>query len=164
MVITYRSLYGLSVQRWGSWFGDWGKNLLIELLIGTPAVCGAYALMRKSPRWWWLWFWVISLPFVIFFIYLGPQVIDPMFNHFDPLEQHHAELVTDIEKVVHHGGLAIPPSRMFEMRASDKVTTLNAYVTGIGARGVLSFGTTPRENLPTRKRSMSSATRWDTMS
>jgi Zn-dependent protease with chaperone function len=31
------------------------------------------------------------------------------------------------------GGLHIDRSRMFEMRASDKVTTYNAYVTGIGA-------------------------------
>jgi Zn-dependent protease with chaperone function len=30
-------------------------------------------------------------------------------------------------------GINIPPSRMFLMKASDKVTTLNAYVTGFGA-------------------------------
>jgi Zn-dependent protease with chaperone function len=125
--------YGLSVQQWGSWFGDWGKNLFLELLIGTAAICGAYALMRRSPRRWWLWFWIISLPFVLFFVFLSPLVIDPMFDHFEPLEQSRAELVDEIEQVVRHGGLIIPRERMFEMRASDKVTTLNAYVTGIGA-------------------------------
>jgi STE24 endopeptidase len=125
--------YGLSVQQWGSWFGDWGKNLFLELFIGTAAICGAYALMRKSPRRWWLWFWIISLPFIMFFIFLSPLVIDPMFDHFEPLEQRRPELVDEIEKVVHHGGLNIPRDRIFEMRASDKVTTLNAYVTGIGA-------------------------------
>jgi STE24 endopeptidase len=125
--------YGLSVQKWGSWFGDWGKNLLLTTLVGTAGICGGYTLMRWSPRKWWLWFWGISLPFVIFFIYLQPLVIDPMFSHFDPLETRHAELVSEIEKVVRHGGLSIPRSRVFEMRASDKFTTLNAYVTGIGA-------------------------------
>jgi STE24 endopeptidase len=125
--------YGFSVQQWGSWFGDWGKNLFLELLIGTAAICGAYALMRNSPRRWWFWFWILSLPFVLFFIFLSPLVIDPMFDHFEPLEQRRAELVDEIEKVVHHGGLTIPRERIFEMRASDKVTTLNAYVTGIGA-------------------------------
>ena len=34
---------------------------------------------------------------------------------------------------MHRGGLQIERSRMFEMQASDKVTTYNAYVTGIGA-------------------------------
>jgi Zn-dependent protease with chaperone function len=138
--------YGLSVQQWGSWLGDWAKELLIELIIGTAAICGAYALMRKSPRRWWLWLWVISLPFVTLFIYLVPVVIDPIFNHFDPLEQQHAELVAEIDKVVHHGGLTISRSRMFVMRASDKVTTLNAYVTGIGAsKRVVVWDNTARE-------------------
>jgi Zn-dependent protease with chaperone function len=125
--------YGLSVQTWGSWFGDWGKNLLLVLLIGTAAICGAYALMRKSPQRWWFWYWVISLPFLVFFVFLSPLVIDPMFDRFEPLEQRRAELVGEIEKVVNQGGLAISRDRMFEMQASDKVTNLNAYVTGIGA-------------------------------
>ena len=30
-------------------------------------------------------------------------------------------------------GISIPPERMFLMKASDKVTTLNAYVTGFGS-------------------------------
>jgi STE24 endopeptidase len=125
--------YNLSIQRWGSWFGDWGKNLLLEILIGTAAICGAYALMRRSPRRWWLWFWALSVPCVLFIFFLSPILIDPMFNHFDPLEQRHPGLVQEIEKVVHAGGLTIPRSQIFEMRASDKVNTFSAYVTGIGA-------------------------------
>jgi len=125
--------YGLSVQHWGSWFGDWLKSLAISLLIGTAAISGAYALMRKFARNWWLVFWAISVPFLIFFIFLVPFVIDPLFNHFDPLAPRQPQLVAEIEKVVQHGGLSIPRDRMFEMRASDKVTTLNAYVTGLGA-------------------------------
>lgn len=125
--------YGLSIQRWGSWFGDWGKSLIIEVAVGTAAITGAYALMRTSPRRWWLWFWTISIPFVVFFVFLSPIVIEPLFDKFELLAPRHPQLVAEIEKVAHHGGLDIPPDRMFEMRASRKVTTLNAYVTGIGA-------------------------------
>jgi Zn-dependent protease with chaperone function len=125
--------YGLSIQHWGSWFADWLKSLVIMLLIGTAAIAGAYALMRKFPHNWWLVFWAISVPFLIFFIFLVPFVIDPLFNHFDPLAPRQPQLVAEIEKVVQHGGLSIPRDRMFEMRASEKVTTLNAYVTGLGA-------------------------------
>jgi Zn-dependent protease with chaperone function len=125
--------YGLSIQHWASWFGDWAKGVGLQVGLGTLAVTGAYALMRRSPRRWWLWFWLISLPVIVFIIFLAPLVIDPMFNHFDPLEPRQPQLVTEIERVVHHGGLSIPRDRMFEMRASDKVTTLNAYVTGLGA-------------------------------
>ena len=56
-----------------------------------------------------------------------------MFNHFDPLQPRQPQLVTEIEKVVQRGGLVIPRDRMYEMRASEKVTTLNAYVSGLGA-------------------------------
>jgi Zn-dependent protease with chaperone function len=125
--------YGLSVQGWASWLGDWGKGLFLQLLLGTGAITGVYTLMRRSPRRWWLWSWVISIPFVVFIIFISPYVIDPMFNHFDPLEPRQPQLVSELEKVVRHGGMTIPRDRMFEMRASEKVTTLNAYVTGLGA-------------------------------
>jgi Zn-dependent protease with chaperone function len=56
-----------------------------------------------------------------------------MFNTFEPLEKKQPMLVSQIEKVTQRGGLSIPRDRMFEMEASAKVTTYNAYVTGIGA-------------------------------
>jgi STE24 endopeptidase len=92
-----------------------GKSLVLEVFVSAAGICGAYTLMRKSPRRWRLWFWVISLPFVVFFVFLAPLVIDPMFNRFDPLQQRHAELVTEIERVVHHGGSTIPRSKRFLM-------------------------------------------------
>jgi STE24 endopeptidase len=125
--------YGLSVQHWGSWFADWAKSLALLLLLLTLAVTGAYALMRRSPRLWWFWFWIISIPAVVFIVFISPVVIEPMFNHFEPLEPRQPQLVAEIEKVTQRGGLTIPRDRMFEMRASDKVTTLNAYVSGLGA-------------------------------
>jgi len=41
--------------------------------------------------------------------------------------------VDAIETVVQRGGLNIPRNRMYEMDASKRYTTLNAYVTGFGA-------------------------------
>lgn len=138
--------YGLSVQRWGSWFADHGKSLGLEILVGTFAIMGAYALMRRSPRRWWIWFWLISAPLTVFAIFIAPLVIDPMFNHFEPLQPRHPQLVEEIEKVTHHGGLIIPRERMYEMQASAKVTTLNAYVTGLGAsKRVVVWDNTARE-------------------
>jgi STE24 endopeptidase len=61
-------------------------------------------------------------------------VIDPLFNKFEPLAETNPALVAQLEQVVARGkGIEIPPERMFLMKASDKVTTLNAYVTGFGA-------------------------------
>jgi STE24 endopeptidase len=125
--------YGLSVQHWGSWFGDWGKNVALSLLVGSIAGWGLYAALRGSPRRWWFYFWLGTIPFVVFIIFIQPVWIDPLFNKFEPLTGRHADLVADLERVVHRGGMDIPPQRMFEMKASEKTTELNAYVTGFGS-------------------------------
>jgi Zn-dependent protease with chaperone function len=124
--------YGLSVQGWGSWFGDMLKGLMVAFIIFTPAAWGVTTLIRKSPRRWWFYTWLVSIPFIIFLIFISPIVIDPLFNKFEPLDKSNPELVTAIQQVTRRGGLDIPRERMFLMKASEKVTTLNAYVTGFG--------------------------------
>jgi STE24 endopeptidase len=124
--------YGLSVQSWGSWFGDVLKGQLVSLIILTLAIWGVTSLIRKSPRRWWFYIWLVAVPFIIFIIFLAPIVIDPLFNKFEPLDKSNPQLVDALERVTKRGGLEIPRDRMFLMKASQKVTTLNAYVTGFG--------------------------------
>ncbi|HEY6969789.1 MAG TPA: M48 family metallopeptidase [Candidatus Angelobacter sp.] len=126
--------YGLSVQNWASWFGDWGKGLALTLAIYTFLLFLLRVFIRRSPRRWWFYYWaIVGVPLIIFSFYITPLVIDPLFNKFEPLEAKNPQLVDAIEKVTQRGGLEIPRSRMFEMKASEKVTTLNAYVTGFGS-------------------------------
>jgi STE24 endopeptidase len=125
--------YGLSVQSWVSWAGDWCKAEAVSLVILVPVVFGLVRVIRKSPQRWWFYFWMLTLPFLVLLIFVAPVILDPIFNKFEPLENKQPVLVGEIEKVTHRGGLSIPRDRMFEMEASEKVTTYNAYVTGIGA-------------------------------
>ena len=125
--------YHLSVERWPAWFWDWTKGLLVSLVAGAFVLSLLFAVVRRSPRRWWLWFWLLSLPLMVASVYLVPLVIDPLFNHFEPLTRTHPALVRQLEQVVQKSGEIIPPSRMFLMKASEKVTGLNAYVTGFGA-------------------------------
>jgi STE24 endopeptidase len=124
--------YGLSVQGWGSWFADVAKGQALSLIILISAIWGITNLIHKSPRRWWFYTWLVAVPFVIFLIFLAPLVIDPLFNKFEPLDKSNPQLVDAIEHVTKRGGLEIPRDRMFLMKASEKVTTLNAYVTGFG--------------------------------
>ncbi len=126
-------VYGMSVQGWGSWFGDQGKSLGLSLLFGWPLVMLFFWVVRKAPRTWWFWFWIPAMLVVLFGVFISPVLIDPLFNKFEPLQASNPALVAQLEKVVQRGGINIPPERMFLMKASDKVTTLNAYVTGFGA-------------------------------
>lgn len=125
--------YDQSIQGWGSWFWDWTKGQLLALVLGTLFIGILYAVIRRSPRRWWLYFWLLALPILLIIFFLQPLVIDPLFNKFEPLESTHPELVESIEKVVSHAGLTIPRDRVFLMKASEKTKQVNAYVTGLGA-------------------------------
>jgi Zn-dependent protease with chaperone function len=124
--------YGLSVQGWGSWFGDLIKGDLVSIILLSIAFLVLIWLIRVSPKWWWLWAWVIAVPCIVLLATILPVVVDPMFNKFEPLDKTNPKLVDAIETVLHRGGVTIPRDRMFLMKASEKVTTLNAYVTGFG--------------------------------
>jgi len=124
--------YGQSVQGWGSWFGDQAKSFGLAFVLGGLSVMLLFWVIRRSPRRWWFWFWIPAMAAVVFGVFVAPVLIDPLYNKFEPLEKTNPALVERLEQVVQRGGIDIPPSRMFLMKASAKVTGLNAYVTGFG--------------------------------
>jgi len=121
-----------SIQSWPSWFWDWTKSELIALICAVPLVWLLYAVIRRSPRRWWLYFWLATLPMIAAVMYVEPLLIEPMFYDFQPLSDQHPALVDQLEGVVARAGLTIPRDRMFEMKASEKLNSLNAYVSGFG--------------------------------
>jgi Zn-dependent protease with chaperone function len=125
--------FGISVQGWGSWSWDWTKAELISLVLGTILVWLLYMVIRRSPRRWWFYFWLIAMPLGIFLFFIGPWVIDPLFHKFEPLQQKDPALTAGLEQMVQRAGEDIPPERMFWMGAGEKTTGLNAYVTGLGS-------------------------------
>src|SRR5664279_2511521 len=129
--------YGLSVQHWGSWFGDWAKSLALILLGGSIAGWGLYAALRGSPRRWWFYFWLGTIPFVIFMIFIQPIWIDPMFNKFEPLTGRHADLVADPSRAASRAGMGSAPERWRGVPARDGSTLHSGEVRGLcgGNRG-----------------------------
>jgi len=126
-------VYGQSVQGWGSWAWDAAKGLLLTFVFGGLLVMLLFWVIRRSPNRWWFWFWIPAMLVVLITVFVAPVIIDPLFNKFEPLVKSSPALVDRLEQVVARGGIQIPPDRMFLMKASEKVTTLNAYVTGYGA-------------------------------
>ncbi len=124
--------FGLSSQSLASWAADWGKSLFLLMIVGTVLVEIFYALVRRSPRRWWLYFWAATIPLTLFLMFIEPYVVEPLFYKFTPLESSHPVLVTQIEKMLGRAGLDIPRSRILEMNASSKTKTINAYVSGLG--------------------------------
>ncbi|MGA9059830.1 MAG: M48 family metallopeptidase [Terriglobia bacterium] len=130
---TLEHRYDLSTQRFGSWMADWAKGLGLTAVAGIILVWVFYWLVRRSPRRWWLYFWLASIPITLAFILIEPYVVEPLFYRFTPLEKTQPALTDRIEKMLGHAGLTIPRSRIYEMNASAKTRLVNAYVSGLGS-------------------------------
>ena len=143
--------YGISVESWGAWLIDQPKSLALEIALESPALATLYGLMHWnwSRRLYWIWFWAGSVPAVVLGAFLLPQIIEPMYYRFEPLSRSHPQLVTELEKVVAHTGTAIPPNRMFLMKASEKSNGLNAYVSGMGSSKRIVVWDTTADRMPT---------------
>jgi STE24 endopeptidase len=126
-------LYKISVQPWPSWTGDWAKTQFLTIVMGCFLAWLLYAVIRKSPARWWLYFWILSLPITLFIVFISPYVIEPMFNKFEPLAVKAPQLIAPLQRVTRRAGQEVPPERMFWMRASEKTIATNAYVSGFGA-------------------------------
>jgi Zn-dependent protease with chaperone function len=125
--------YQQSIQSWGSWLVDWAKGEGVTAVIGIVVIWILYAAIRKSPRRWWLYFWVVAVPLIILGAVAEPLIVEPIFYKFTPLANSQPHLTERIELVVARAGLMIPQDRIFEMNASSKLRSVNAYATGLGA-------------------------------
>jgi Zn-dependent protease with chaperone function len=125
--------YQQSIQGWDSWLVDWVKGEAVEVVIGVLVIWILYAVIRKSPRRWWLYFWVIAVPITVLGAVAEPLILEPLFFKFTPLANSQPHLAERIENVVKRAGLEIPQSRMFVMNASSKLKAVNAYASGLGA-------------------------------
>jgi STE24 endopeptidase len=125
--------FDLSTQGFASWLGDWGKNLAITAVLCVILVWIFYAVVRRSPRRWWFYFWLATIPLALAFLLVEPYVIEPLFYKFTPLEKTQPALVERIEAMLKRADLSIPPARIFEMDASSKTKAVDAYVSGLGS-------------------------------
>jgi Zn-dependent protease with chaperone function len=141
--------YGLSIEPWGRWWIDWLKSTGILLLLAMVVLSLLYAILRRTPRRWWIWFWAITIPLEVIATWAAPLLLDPLFNHFTPLSHTNAALVDQLERVAARGGLHIPRDRIFLMDASTRVTGANAYVTGLaGSQRIVVWDTTLKIETP----------------
>ena len=122
-------MYHISTQTFSSWMKDELIDFWINygtMLIIVPIL---YWVMQKSKKRWWLYAWLLSVPFTLFMMFLQPVVIDPLYNDFYPLKN--KELETKI--LVMANKAHIPAEQVFEVDMAEKTNSMNAYVTGIGS-------------------------------
>ena len=123
--------YQLSNQTFGSWFGDELKGLAVGLVFFgvIPIVMLAYLAIERSPRRWWMWLALGSVPLIIFAVLIQPIAIDPLFNKFTPLKDQ--QLKAEILDLAAKAG--IPSRNVYQVDKSAQTKKYNAYVNGFGA-------------------------------
>ncbi|ENH95641.1 peptidase, M48 family protein [Gracilibacillus halophilus YIM-C55.5] len=118
---------GVRTQAFGSWFWDMLQSSFLLWLALFVVVYIAQKVIKQFPKWWGLVLWGLSIPVVIFVVYVQPIWIDPLFDDFSQLEQ--GALRENIEQLTERAGLE--DVDLFVVEKSEKVSTYNAYVTGL---------------------------------
>lgn len=121
--------YGQSNETLSVFLSDHGKSFIIEWIGTIVMVWIFYWVLKRSPQRWWLWFWMISIPLILFVQFVQPVVLDPLFNNFQPLQNQ--ELKRDILALAAKSG--IPADQVYEVNMSERTNAINAYVNGIGS-------------------------------
>ncbi len=120
--------YGISVQPFHGWMKDYMLDFWINFLLTGLIVIVLYSLMKRSPKRWWLYSWLLSIPFTLFLSFIQPVFIDPLYNDFYPLKD--KVLEEQILSLADKAG--IPAEHVYEVNMSEKTNAMNAYVNGIG--------------------------------
>jgi Zn-dependent protease with chaperone function len=136
---------GLATQSWPGWASDVAKSTAIGALFAGAGGGAAVALMRRFPRTWWAPGAGVAFGFGVLTTWLGPVVLDPIFNRFTPLPEGRAR--DEVLDLARRAGVDV--GEVFEVDASRRTTGANAYVNGIGrTKRVVLFDTLLRDFEP----------------
>jgi STE24 endopeptidase len=135
---------GLATQSWGGWASDLVKAQALSA--GFSAAGGALLVagMRRFGERWWLPGAGAAVATGVLSLYVGPTLLDPIFNRFTPAEPDLRERVVAVA-----GRAGVRVDRVLVVDASRRTTASNAYVTGIGpAKRVVFFDNLLRDFTP----------------
>jgi Zn-dependent protease with chaperone function len=133
---------GLATQSWPGWASDVAKSWGIAAVFAAGGGSGGVALMRRWPRGWWAPGAAALVGFGVATTWLGPVVLDPIFNRFTPLPE--GETRDDVLELARRAGVDV--GEVYEVDASRRTTGANAYVNGLGrTKRVVLFDTLLRD-------------------
>jgi STE24 endopeptidase len=119
--------YGMANNSFGSWLGDEGKSLGIDLVLGSLFVGILYLIFRKAPRTWWVWGTVASVAFLAFTVMIGPVYLAPLLNTYKSVPA--GPMREQILSLARANG--IPADDVYWFDASRQTKRISANVSGM---------------------------------
>ncbi len=120
--------YGMSNQSFFGWFTDWSIMLAVGLVVSAIFFAIIYAVIRNSPKRWWLWGTAATGALLAVMILLAPVFIEPLLNKYTPMQA--GPLRTEILRIAHAQG--IPANDVYVVDASRQTKRISANVSGLG--------------------------------
>lgn len=121
--------YGLVTQDLGPRLYDWALATLISMIPAAIAALLAMLLWRSLRGRFWIAASVLIGLWAIVVTWLWPVVVSPLFNDFEPLPE--GPVRTEIVRLSERAGIEV--GEVYEVDASRRSSTVNAYVGGIGS-------------------------------
>ncbi len=120
--------YGMSNQTLADWLIEQSKLLGVSLIVGALMFMVIYAVIRKSPRRWWLWATAALAAMMAVMIMLAPIFIEPLINKYTPMAD--GPVKAEILRIAHEQ--KIPTNDVFVVDASKQTKRISANVAGLG--------------------------------
>jgi STE24 endopeptidase len=118
--------YGMATQNFPAWFADWGKALIIQLIVVPIVLIALYTVFRRARRTWWIVGTIVVMIFYILGAIIAPVYIEPLFNKYTPLED--AKIREPILQLARAN--QIPVTKVFVVDASRQTKRVSANVSG----------------------------------
>jgi len=135
--------YGVSIQSVPQWLTNLALDFCIDFIPTLLMVGILYFFIRKARERWWFYVWLLTIPITLFFAYIQPVIIEPLFNDFSSIEN--KELEQKILALAEEAD--IPADRVYEVKMADQTNAMNAYVSGIGKNTQIVLWDTTLANL-----------------
>ena len=119
--------YGLTSQPFPGWLSETALSAVLSALMLGVFLMLLYALMRWSPRRWWLWAAGMAIAFYAMLAVIQPVLIEPLFNHYTPAPQSPTRdaVVTLAKKA------GVPSDKIYIFNGSKQSNRYTANVSGL---------------------------------
>ena len=120
--------YGLANQDLTAWGIEQLKLFGIGLVIGAIMFMVIYAVIRSSPKRWWLWATAAMATLMTVMILISPIFIAPLLNKYTPMAD--GPVRTEILRIAQEQ--KIPADNVYVVDASKQSKRISANVSGLG--------------------------------
>lgn len=118
--------YGLSTQRFGSWFADYLKGIMLSIILGSFLVVAVFGVIRRARDRWWVWGSMVVIFFLVFVQMVAPLYIFPLFNRYTKLVDEKGR--DPILSMARANGISV--NDVYQVDASRQSTRISANVSG----------------------------------